>query len=394
MDPWRLRLFVATIAGTFAGYAWLLATADPRVQVMLALLSGTFLVAGVGLALLLRRQVTKNLLSANIALGAIVHLVAAATVVAADHLWTRGLMFGLRGHWGYFVIGTVGVLAAMFTWARARPRPDDKPPPAAGHETPPDEPAPGPNESLDQAPDWDALAERFAARGDEIRLSQLQTLRRLAALIEDRPKGEVRRAVHQEVMRLDTESAAAAHGDDDDDLLGKVASFFEWGVQKLPELAAMDVPDLLLAQVVAEIRARSDSVEHLFVPHKKLVPIHPINRPSAEEKAQARADAARAAFSIIEANGMRFSEELTAGREELAAFKSVTGIQVVQLEDGRYVTFEGNGRAAALVQAFPDEDILVEVRHYLFDEEDERRRIWRHIARTRKANGIAAQDPP
>lgn len=391
-SAWRPAILVATIGGTAAGYAWLFVSAEPREQASLLWLTGTFTVVALGLAWVSREGLDIRTLTSNLALGSIVHLVGAGAVVTAEHLWRRGWVPGLGGSWGYFLLGTVGTLAALSSWSRAKPAttPASRPAPRAASPEPP----PGPSTHLDDPPPWDALGQAFDERGDAVRQRQLAALRRIAEVLDgDDPASErVRDAtlvLRQEVFRLGNESVAALQGADDDDLLTRAAAFFEWGVQKLPELVDLDVEDLLLAQVVAEIRAWKSHVEHRYIDHTLLEPIHPIDRPTAEEKCAGRVAALQEAKGLLRANGMRLSEDLIAAHPELEALSSVTGFQVVSLGEGAgYVTFEGNGRAFALKRAFADEVVAVEVREFCFDDEDRRQRVLRHIDRVRRTNGI------
>jgi hypothetical protein len=401
MNAWRQRLLVATVVGTTAGYGWLLATAEPRLRASMLVLSGIFLAAAASVLWVYRHQLTARVVTANLALGAIVHLVATGAVAAADHLWHLGLVPGLGRNWAYFLLGVLGVGGALFTWSRARP--ESAPPPGKRSVSRPatPEPAPAPSAHLDEEPRWVELARSFDERADATRARQLDALRRIAAVLggdEDEPTRleHATRVLRQEVLRLAAESAASHKSDDETDLLTQVAAFFEWGVQKLPEIADLDVEDLLLAQVVAEIRATHSEVEHVFVDHRALHPIHPIDRPSAEAKCAWRVGALQKARELLHANGMRLSEDFIAAHEELAPMASVTGFQVVSLGDGEgYVTFEGNGRAFALQRAFGmDAPLEVEVRQFRFRDDAALRRVLRHVERVRRANGILADSGP
>jgi hypothetical protein len=393
-DDWRPALLVATIGGTGVGYLWLMVSAEPRERASLLWLTGTFTVVALGLALSFRKQLDRRTVTSNLALGSILHLVGAGAVVAAAHLWKLGLVPGLSRSWVYFLVGVVGTTGALLSWARAKPADKDR---KAALPTTEPEPPPEPTARLEAPPDWDGLMETFEERADAVRLRQLAALRRLSEVLDgDEPADErVRDAtlvLRQEVTRLHDEAVAARETTDDDDPLSRAAAFFEWGAQKLPELADLDVEDLLLAQVVAEIRAWSSRVEHRFIDHRLLIPIHPIDRPTAEEKCAGRAAALREATGLLRANGMRLSEDLIAAHSALEPMSSVTGFQVVSLGEGAgFVTFEGNGRAFALQRAFADDEVVqVEVRHFCFDDADRQERVRRHVQRVRRANGIAA----
>lgn len=391
-DAWRPALLAITIGGTAVGYGWMLLSAPAPVRASLLWLTGTFVVVALGLAWISRAHLDARTVSSNAALGSIVHVAAAGAVVAAHHLWHGGL----EGSWGYFALGTLGTVAAFGSWSRgkASPRASRRAAPAPS----PHEPPPSTGEHLEQEPDWEALAAVLDERGDAVRARQLAALRRVASALD--ADGTENDRVHsatlvlrQEVFRLRNEAVASGQGVDDDDLLTQAASFFEWGAQKLPELVELDIEDLLLAQVVAEIRALKSRVDHVYVDHTELVPIHPIDRATAEEKCAQRVEALRAARPLLESNGMVLSEDLIAAHPELSIMASVTGFQVVSLgEEEGYVTFEGNGRAFALLRAFPGETVQVEVRRFSFDDPDRHARVARHVQRVRRANGIAAND--
>jgi|GEM_PF-1966682 len=393
--PWRNTLFFATVALTTALYAVMFWMADTPVRTTLGLLSLTTVSTGAIVLFVKRALFDKRLLTANFALGSIVHVVMAGIVVVGERLGALGLAPALEAHWGYFLVGLLGTVASLFTWSRAKgsgPEPivrpvvdDDAPLPSAAA-------AP----VLDETPDYDGMHHAMLAKDDTQRAGQLKALQRIDTLLRDvRAQrcevDDVIRVVRQDVLRLDAESKAEQAEQGDDDVLSRAAQFFEWGAQKLPELAKMDVPDLLLAQAVAEIRATNVRVEHVFLDHRKMRPIHPINRPTAEAKADERAAALKDAMPLVEAHGRRLSEDLIAAHDELAAFKSVTGFQVVDMGEGEgYVTFEGNGRRAAIARALGDEALDVEVRQFHFADDDALDTIRRRIRKVQKANGSIA----
>ncbi len=59
------------------------------------------------------------------------------------------------------------------------------------------------------------------------------------------------------------------------------------------------------------------------------------------------------------------------------------------LDEGGYVTFEGNGRREALQQAFgTDEGIAIEVRWFRFADRETAARISRRVRRVRRWKGL------
>ena len=188
-------------------------------------------------------------------------------------------------------------------------------------------------------------------------------------------------------MRLRQEESALQKQKTEGDALSQAALLVEWGFQKLPEIAELNVSDVLMAKTIADIKTLHTSVERKLVSHHQLLAIHPIDRETANEKCNARAKAARAALPILEANDMTLSEHLIAAQQELNDFSSITGFQVVRISEG-YVTFEGNGRREALKRAFPKQSILVEVREYLFSDEETRIDITRRVERVRRWKNV------
>ncbi|MCB9674621.1 MAG: hypothetical protein H6737_05850 [Alphaproteobacteria bacterium] len=390
MSRWRAGLLAVILAVTLGGYGWMFAVADAGVRQSLALLSAVFTALVIAVFWHYRHRLTARLVTANLALGTVVHLAFAGLIVGADRLWELGLLPALERNWLHFLIGVLAVAGSFVTWTRARGG-QEPAVVAVSRDGAPPEPAPPATPETVQPPDWARVSEALA--GDPVRLKQLRALERIAHVLGEPGNAasraaEARRIVHQEVMRLQTDAAAVANANDEEDVLSQAASLLEWGAQKLPELAELDVSDLLMAKAIADIRALAASVEHVFVDHRQLLAIHPIDRATADDKCNQRADAARDALPLLEANGMRLSEELIAAHEALAAFKSVTGFQVVQLDAERYVTFEGNGRREALKRAFPERGVQVEVRLYRFADPDTQASIVRRVERVRRWKAV------
>lgn len=378
---WRARLLLAIGVVFVVGEAWMWGVATEALRNSIAVLTAVYLAAMAGVFVHYRHRITPNLLSANAGLGAIVHLALFAVIVATERLTVLGILPALASNWHHFLLGALGILAAFVSWTRARAtsEPEVAPAPTA-HE----EPAPPPP-SLPEPPAWSAWSNRI---GDDARRQrELARLRRLENLLtgedEDRARiDNALRALRQEAERVVVDGEAEAQKDDD--VLSQAANLLEWGAQKLPELAELDVSDLLMAKAIADIRSKHDRIEQRFVDHRLLRAIHPIDRATADTKCDERAAAARAALPVLEANGMRLSEDLIATNDALAAFRSVTGFQVVELTDGGFVTFEGNGRREALARAFGDTaPVHVEVRAYLFDDPTTLATIRRRVERVR-----------
>lgn len=377
----RDGLLAAVVLLTSIGYTAIFVLANDRVVGPLRLLLTVFLFGGAATAYHYRDRLTFKLVSANVALGCIVHLVSAALVVTADQVVALGAVSAVAQHWVNFGVGVLGITGAAFTWTRARGA-DDAPDVVL-----PDAPEPAPPAVVDlEPPAWEAVSASLASPEARRHLASLQ---RLEAVLDEATEPAERveaalRVVRQEAKRLQT--SAAAEADSDDDVLSQAANLLEWGAQKLPELGELDVSDVLMAKAIADIRALRVRVEHRFIDHRKLRAIHPIDRATADAKCEERAAAARVALPLLEAHGNRLSEALINGEEALAAFRSVTGFQVVEIEGGQgFVTFEGNGRREALRRAFGHERAIdVEVRVFLFDDPAVQATIERRVQRVRR----------
>lgn len=394
MGVWRLVLLVAALAGSTAAYLWLLFVAPHSPRVSLLMLLAVFLIATAVAAWHHRERLTARLLSAHLALGSLVLAGTATLVYWGERFAGPAFLPGQSLEWHYLVVGLLGIGATFVTWTRARGRAE-----VVKVAVPADpaqvEPPPPASALLDDPVDWAALVAAFEARGDQPRLRQLRTLQRIHA-VADGDVGDTSpaerlqstlRTVRQEVRRLDAESTAHQEASEED-ALSQAADLLEWGVQKLPELGRLDVSDLIMAKTVADIHALHQDVEHIFVDHRELLAIHPIDRGNSGDKTNQRAAALQAALPIVQANAMRLSEDLIAATPELEPFHSVTGFQVVSFGERGYVTFEGNGRREAIRRALGDEPLQVEVRLFRFPDPEIHATIVRRVERVRRWKGV------
>lgn len=377
---WRNRLLAGSVLLAGGGWIWMALTVRPWLRPQLGLLAVVFAVLMGAVHFHYRDQLTGRLVTATVALGLVVHTTCAALLVAIDRLMILGFVPTLASHWLHFLVGAVGIGGAFVSWTRARGGPDTTAPTVTEH---PESPPPALPELAVQ-PDWQKVQQALILRGDADRLRAVQALHRVESALE-LSVDDAHRVIRQEVLRLGSESAAEVRTSEGDDVLSQVAELLEWGTQKLPELAELDVSDLMMGKAIADIRSSRDRVTRVFVDHRELLAIHPIDRATAEEKCDERAEAAKAALPVLRANGMRLSEDLIAAEPALAAFQSVTGFQVIELPGQGFVTFEGNGRREALQRAFGDtEGVLVEVRRFDFDDADTARTMQRRVDRVRR----------
>ncbi|HRG15877.1 MAG TPA: hypothetical protein PLB00_07765 [Pseudomonadota bacterium] len=155
-----------------------------------------------------------------------------------------------------------------------------------------------------------------------------------------------------------------------------------WG--KRDEVAALDGKDAELARIVLRIHRHRRGIDWRFVPMAAIAPIHPINRPTALASAEERAARIRPIADALRA-------EARIGRDRLqAVLPSVSAIKLVEIAPGRFVSFEGNGRLAALRSVFTDAAAL-EIECELYDIAHATR-LLRRIERLRLAHGFAADD--
>ena len=247
---------------------------------------------------------------------------------------------------------------------------------------------------------WDEIASSLTALGDRDRQSTLQSFRRIYAAAASGAEArcdsvrlqQVIWTVEQECQRLVQAARMSERARTEGDVLTKASDMVDWALQKTPEITEMNVSDLLMGKAIADIRRLKTDVNPIIVDLTELRAMHNVagGRDTVVEKTKQRVSAARKAFPLIRSNGFILSEALIASNEELKSFESITGIQVVSLgPGGGYVTFEGNGRAWALKQAFSeDAGIKVEVQLYEFSpssvQDDivcaiQRVRLWKKV---------------
>lgn len=131
-----------------------------------------------------------------------------------------------------------------------------------------------------------------------------------------------------------------------------------WG--KRNELGDLSYKDAFMAQIVLEITAVGTPHEFRFIPLHQTKYIHPVDNrePTVQATKERAAVIAKRKDELL---GIKqLSKELIA---EL--MPSATYLRAIQDKDGQYVTFEGNGRVAALKQVFdPADNIEIEVDFY------------------------------
>ena len=369
MQEWRNRLFIGAVSVFLVSYG-LGIYFFPAARNALYILLGAYVA---GSLVLLQRQKTIRMLSANLALGVIFLLIAGGCIVGLSGLKER---FPLDSRWQFVLAVLLGLGCVYISWRKAKIK--EESPSIKGDFTLEKAPA----KQIIQNLNWEALDDMLSSQPQ--RLLHLRSLRRLHILIEENCSyEELRNVILQEGVRIEQEARAQKKQAMENDALTQAARLVEWGIQKLPEIAELDMSDVLMAKSIADIRTLHSEIEHIMVSHHQLKAIHPIDRDTANDKCNARAAAARKALPILQAHDMKLTENLIAAEKALAEFESVTGFQVVKIDEG-YVTFEGNGRREALRRAFPDQEVFVEVRLFKFSNPATQDDIERRVKRVRR----------
>lgn len=151
-------------------------------------------------------------------------------------------------------------------------------------------------------------------------------------------------------------------------------------VGKSDEVQDLDLKDLLMAKVILDIHRTRTRKELVFVPLGFLKPIHTLDRPNAIRSTEARVEALRPHREHLLAAGRLTCTDLA------EVLPSVSWIKTVRENDESYLTYEGNGRLAALHAVFgPGTELEVEAELYHFLRP---KKIIRRLNRLRRMNGL------
>ncbi len=164
-------------------------------------------------------------------------------------------------------------------------------------------------------------------------------------------------------------------------IIEEAKRIWNWLFAKRSELAQLGYKDAFMAHIVIEIMQKNRGHEFKYCPLYSLDPIHPVdNRENALKATKQRADDIRPHKSKLLKMG-RLSKEVLA-----EYLPSATYARVVPMSEDRFVTFEGNGRVAALKMVFaPEDNIEIEVDVYYPKRP---RRIRRKIKKLRAMHGM------
>ena len=159
--------------------------------------------------------------------------------------------------------------------------------------------------------------------------------------------------------------------------LRKLADYL---IGKSDEVQDLDLKDLLMAKVILDIHRTRVRKDLVFLPLGYLKPIHALDRPNAIRATEARVEALRPHYERFLVAGTLTCADLS------EVLPSVSWIKTVCENDQSYLTYEGNGRLAALHEVFGREaDLEVEVELYHFRRS---KKIVRRLNRLRRLNGL------
>lgn len=149
------------------------------------------------------------------------------------------------------------------------------------------------------------------------------------------------------------------------DIWSRLVRLYNYLFHKRSEILSLDEKDIFMAKIVMDIQLGKASTRFISAPIRDLIAIHPVdNRETTVKSIKDRARILRAHRETIIGGGMISNEALK------QYIPSISPIMVVS--DGeKYYTFEGNGRVAAIREAYPDApDLRVEVELYELNDSE------------------------
>jgi len=130
-------------------------------------------------------------------------------------------------------------------------------------------------------------------------------------------------------------------------------------------------------QLRLHIMTENNGVEYLNVPLKQLEMIHPITHEKSKEKLQMRIN------KLVSSKEKILNKKTLTIGEANALIPSKNPIRVVELENGKYIIFDGNGRYEAIRNVFETDDFVVEVENYKITEKKRINEMIKEILRIR-----------
>jgi hypothetical protein len=189
-------------------------------------------------------------------------------------------------------------------------------------------------------------------------------------------------------MNMDPFSKSERYQDDETErsMIKEIRYFISYLLGKKSEVSRLNQNDALMAKVVLDIHRKRAYSEFVLAPLRNILPLHPIDRGEALASMERR-------IKVLADTRHELSESKMIDRDFLNRhIPSVSAIKVVALDDGCFMSYEGNGRLGALQHVFGDKpDMKVEVELYHFHSKD-REKILRRLDRVRRWNGLGAVD--
>lgn len=143
----------------------------------------------------------------------------------------------------------------------------------------------------------------------------------------------------------------------------RTKQFIHYLWDKKSEISKLDEKDILLSKLVMDIHRTRTCHEIIQVDLFAIYPVHPLNRPNSIRATEKR-------VAILKQVQQKFRQTKNISREILHThLPSVSGVKVVRTTDQTFISFEGNGRLAALQTVFlPEDHLTIEVEEYIFKD--------------------------
>ena len=155
-------------------------------------------------------------------------------------------------------------------------------------------------------------------------------------------------------------------------------NLFRYFYDKRSELRHLRFRDILLARTVLDIHRHAQTRIPVLVPVWSIEPLHTIDRDTAMDKVEERSRVLR--DNRQEIRRLRYLERSVLMRY----MPSVSGIKIIEDGSGGFISFEGNGRVAAIKQVFDRlAGINIEAELYILDDV---KKIMRRVNRVRNRN--------
>jgi hypothetical protein len=141
----------------------------------------------------------------------------------------------------------------------------------------------------------------------------------------------------------------------------KTKQFLHYLWDKKSEISELDEKDILLSKLIMDIHRTRTCHKIIQADLFAIYPVHPLNRPNSIKATEKR-------VAILKQVQEEFRQTKNINRETLHThLPSVSGVKVVRTTGQTFISFEGNGRIAALQTVFlPEDHLTIEVEEYIF----------------------------